>query len=249
MGHVDEALGFEDAGLPEGGAVERAFAEGDHVRVEELDPFAVRGFGDLAGIAAVAGEEVKVFGEVEVNRPLVALHVEGSAFAGLEVVAGEEEVFAFGILPVVPDGLAVEAPELVAGDLHGHGAFVDQGVVGAVGVDHPDAIDFLPRAFVAVHEEFGVGWGEEEMIDPVGGVEEGLHVAGLFAVGAGLEADGKEDERKTGGEAGLHHLAFVVGLVVRALSGAGDAVVRCAGWLSRGGKLEPYSLPVASPSM
>ena len=142
-----------------------------------------------------------------------------------EVVAGEEEVFAFGVLPVVPDGLAVEAPELVAGDLHGHGALVDEGVVGAVGVDHPDAIDLLPGAFVAVHEEVGVGGGEEEMVDPVGGVEKGLDVAGLFAVGAGLEADGEEDERKAGGEAALHHLALVVGLVVRALRGAGDAIV------------------------
>ena len=169
--------------------------------MEELDPLAVGGFGDLAGIAAVAGEEVEVLGEVEVNRPLVALHVEGGALAGLEVVAGEEEVFALGVLPVVPDGLAIEAPELVACDLHGHGALVDEGVVGAVGVDHPDAIDFLPGAFVAVHEEGGVGGGEEEVVDPVGGVEEGLHLAGLFAVGAGLEADGEENERKAGGEA------------------------------------------------
>ena len=67
---------MEDAGLPEGGFVERAFADGEHVRVEELDPFAVGGLGDLAGIAAVAGEEVEVLGEVEVNGPLVALHVD-----------------------------------------------------------------------------------------------------------------------------------------------------------------------------
>ena len=218
------------------------------MRVEELDPFAVGGLGDLAGIAAVAGEEVEVFGEVEVNRPLVALHVIGGALAGLQVVAGEEEVFALGVLPVVPDGLAVEAPELVAGDLHGHGAFVDEGVVGAVGVNHPDAVDLLPWAFVAVHEEFGVGGGEEEVVDPVGGVEEGLHLAGLFAVGAGFEADGEEDERKAGGEAALHHLSLVVGLVVRALRGAGDAIVAAAA-AGAAGALEPYSLPVASPSM
>ena len=161
------------------------------------------------------------------NRPLVALHVEGGALAGLQVVAGEEEVFAFGVLPVVPDGLAVESPELVAGDLHRHGAFVDEGVVGAVGVDHPDAIDLLPGAFVAVHEEVGVGGGEEEMVDPVGGVKQGLHVAGFLAVGAGLEADGEEDERKARGEAALHHQALVLGLIVRALRGARNAVVGC----------------------
>ena len=32
-------------------------------------------------------------------------------------------------------------------------------------------------------------------------------VAGLLAVGAGFKADGEEDERKTRGEAGFHHLA------------------------------------------
>ncbi len=157
----------------------RAPVAGDHLGVEELDPLAVGGLGDLAGVAAVAGEEVEVLGEVEVNGPLVALHVEGGALAVGEVVAGEVEVFTFGGLPVVPDGLAVEAPELVAGDLHEHGALVDEGVVGAVGVDHPDAVDLLPGALVAVHEEGGVGGGEEEVIDPVGGVEEFGDFAGL----------------------------------------------------------------------
>src|SRR5260370_5436660 len=173
VGHVDETLGLEDAGLPEAGFVEGAVAGGEHVRVEELDPFAVGGFGDLAGIAAVAGEEIEIFGEIEMNRPLVALHVEGGTLAGLQVVAGEEEVFAFGVLPVVPDGFAIEPPELVARDLHGHGAFVDEGVVGAVSVDHPDTIDLLPGAFVAVHEELWIGWREEEMVNPVSGVKKG----------------------------------------------------------------------------
>src|SRR5712691_3797811 len=68
------------------------------------------------------------------------------------------------------------------------------------------------------------------MVDPVGGVEKGLHLAGLFAVGAGLEADGEEDEREASGETALHHQALVLGLVVRALRGAGGAVVtRVAG--------------------
>ena len=79
VGHVDEVLGFEDAGLAEVGAVEGAFALRDHLGVEELDPFAVGGLGYLAGVAAVAGEEVEVLGEVEVNGPLVALHVVGGA--------------------------------------------------------------------------------------------------------------------------------------------------------------------------
>src|SRR5258707_279648 len=50
--HVDEVLGLEEAWLPEGGFVERAFCIADHRWVKELDPFAVRGLGDLAGVAA-----------------------------------------------------------------------------------------------------------------------------------------------------------------------------------------------------
>src|ERR1700679_1582501 len=117
VGHIDQALGVEDSGLPEVGGVQRAGVALDQLGMEELDPLAVGGAGHLAGIAAVAGEEREVLGEVEVNRPLVALHVVGDTLAGLEVATGEEEVFALGILPVVPDGLAVEAPELVARDL------------------------------------------------------------------------------------------------------------------------------------
>src|SRR5882762_2803536 len=85
---------------------------GDELGMEELDPLAVGGLGNLTGIAAVAGEEVEVLGKVEVNRPLIALHVVRDAAVGVEVVADEEEVFALGVLPVVPDGLAVEPPEL-----------------------------------------------------------------------------------------------------------------------------------------
>jgi hypothetical protein len=62
-------------------------------------------------------------------------------------------------------------------------------------VDHPKAVDILPYSLVAVHEEGGISGREEEMVDPVGGVEEGLDVAGLGSVGAGLEAEGEEDER------------------------------------------------------
>ena len=77
MGHVDEALGLEDSGLEEVGFVEGAFGVAGGGGAEEVDPLAVGGFGYLAGIAAVAGEEVEVSGEVEVNRPLVALQVVG----------------------------------------------------------------------------------------------------------------------------------------------------------------------------
>ncbi len=153
---------------------------------------------------------------------------------GVEVITDEEEVFALGVLPVVPDGLAVEAPELVAGDLHDHGAFVDEGVVGAVGVDEPDAIDLLPHAFVAVEDEVGVGGGEEHVTDPVGGVEEDFDRAGLLAFRAGLEADGEHDDGDAGGEAALHHVALVVGLDVgSAEGGVGGGVGVGWGWRRR----------------
>jgi hypothetical protein len=54
VGHVDEVLGVEYSGLPEGRFVECSFS-GDLFGVEELDPFAVGRFGYLAGVAAVAG--------------------------------------------------------------------------------------------------------------------------------------------------------------------------------------------------
>ena len=54
-----------------------------------------------------------------IDQSLRSMWIRG-ALAGGEVVAGEVEVLPLDGLPVVPDGLAVEAPELVAGDLHGH---------------------------------------------------------------------------------------------------------------------------------
>ena len=95
-----------------------------------------------------------------------------------------------------------------------HGALVDQRVLGAVGVDHPDAIHLLPHAFVAVHDELRVGRREQHVADPVGGVEERLDVPGLLAVGAGLEADGEQHDGNARGQAALHHRALVVGLHV-----------------------------------
>ena len=70
---------------------------------------------------------------------------------------------------------------------------------GAVGVDRPDAVDLLPWALVAIHQQLGIGGRKEQVVDPVGGVQQDLDVAGLLAVGAGLETDGEELQRKTRG--------------------------------------------------
>src|ERR1035441_688494 len=157
-------FGVEYAGLPE---VRRVHSEGiaaDHLRAEEFDPGAIAGGWSLAGEGAVAGEEREVLGDVDVDGAVVAPRVIGEALAGLDVVAGDEVgVGVPGIGPLIPDGLAVRSPELVAPDLHVHGAFVDEGVVSAVGVDHPDAVDILPYALVAVHEEAGLGGRETRL--------------------------------------------------------------------------------------
>src|ERR1700723_2801639 len=65
------------------------------------------------------------------------------------------------------------------------------------------------------------------MVDPIGGVKEGFHVARFFTVGAGREADGEENQREARGETALHHQALVLGLIVRALGSACDSVVGC----------------------
>jgi hypothetical protein len=61
---------------------------------EEVDPFAVGRLGDLFRITAIAGHERAIFADVRVN----GLFVE--------------------------DSVALPVPELVTGNLHGHGALV-----------------------------------------------------------------------------------------------------------------------------
>ncbi len=198
----------EDAGVDEIGRVLAGIAF--NLGMEKFNPFAVLGFGDLTGIAAVAAEEVGIFGEIEVDGPLIALHVIPGAFLRFEVVACEPEVFALGGLQIVPERFAVDAPEFVAGDFHGHRAFVDQLVLGAVGANGPDAVDFLPSAFVAIHEKGGVGGRKEQVVKPIGVVfKEGRHFPGL-------EIDGEERHWVSGGESPGHHFAFVGGLDERA---------------------------------
>ena len=95
----------------------------------------------------------------------------------------------------------------------------------AVGVDHPDAVDLLPWAFVAIHQQFGIGGRKQQVVDPIGGVQQNFDVAGHFAVGAGLKTDGEKLQRQMRGETPLHHLALVERLIVRSLLGAGYAIV------------------------
>src|SRR5579875_2673090 len=102
--HVHQVLADEVTRLEEVRIVECAV--GRHkVRMEQLDPLAVRSLRHLSGIATIATEEVKILREIEVDRPVIALHVEGRALAILEIVASEVKILALDRLPVIPDGL------------------------------------------------------------------------------------------------------------------------------------------------
>ena len=123
LGHVHQVLGIEDAGLDQ--ALVDDVTVVQRQGMKQLDPFAVGSPGDLARVTAVAAEKTFVGGDIEVDRPGVAIHVVPAAFAGVDVVAGQKKVFALGGLQVVPEGFAINAPEFMAGNFHGHGALVN----------------------------------------------------------------------------------------------------------------------------
>src|SRR5205085_9905157 len=87
--------------------------------------------------------------------------------AGGDDVSGQPELLTCRGLKVVPDDLPIRAEELVAGDLHLYGARVDLLQACAIRPDRPDAVDFVPRAFIAEHDERGVRGRELEVIQPV----------------------------------------------------------------------------------
>ena len=123
---------------------------------------------------AVAGEKRAVWGDVDVDGDGPIVEVEPGLLVGFEVGAGDPvgAAGAAGVLELIPGGRAIGGPELVAPDFVDHGAGVDFEEICAVGVDGPDAVVVLPGAFVAVHEDVGIGGGELEMIVPVtAGVE------------------------------------------------------------------------------
>src|SRR5580704_6213957 len=102
---------MEDARLEKVRIVERAHCA-LQLGMEQLDPLAIRSLGHLPRIAAVSAEEIEVLGQVEVDRPVVAVHVICRATAVREIVTRQVEVLALDRLQVVPDRLAVESPEL-----------------------------------------------------------------------------------------------------------------------------------------
>lgn len=168
VGHVYQTHGFERAGLDEGCGV--VGAGGGHVAGEvgdvEHDPGAL-------GVA-VAGEEGAVAGDGYVDRGGAGVEVVPDFVMGFEIGAGDPGgggVVA-GVIELIPTDRAVGGPEFVAPYFVDHGAGVNFLQIASVEVDRPDAIVVLPGAFVAIHQDIGIGGGAEEMIVPViAGVE------------------------------------------------------------------------------
>jgi hypothetical protein len=127
-------------------------------------------------VAAIAGEELAVGRNLEVYGPVIAFDLVPGAAAHRRH-AGEPEDLAARSLQVVPDGLAVDVEELVARDLHVHRALVHELRLTAE-PQHPDAIDAMPRTFVAVHQQAGVGRRELQVSQPVRRFEDDLLFAG-----------------------------------------------------------------------
>src|SRR5947209_5844886 len=155
-------------------------------RMEQIDPFSVRCVRYLTGIATVATEERTIPCHIEMNGPFVARQVVPSALSISQSITGEPEILAFRGLQVVPDGLSVGTPKLMPSNLHGHRAVVDQHILRSVSVDGPDAIDLVPRALVTVHQQARVRGRKEQMVHPIGAMEQRLHLAGF-------EINGEED--------------------------------------------------------
>ena len=79
----------------------------DQLRPEQVDPLAVLGARNLTRIAAVATEQFSVNGDVEVNRPFVALQVIPRAGPRLNGIAREPEILSPRCLQVIPDRLPI----------------------------------------------------------------------------------------------------------------------------------------------
>ncbi len=173
---------------------------------EEVNPLPFGRVSYLPFVSTVAAEELSIGGNIEVDRPLVALQVVLRPFTGLDVIAGQPEVFPARGLQIVKQNLAVGVPKLMPEDFHRHGSGVDFGDVAAICPHGPDAIDFVPGTFVAEHEQRRIGGGELQVVQPVRALEDCLHFAGF---GVHREQGHGEVRRQTL----LHHLAFVPRLI------------------------------------
>src|SRR6266567_3938368 len=112
---------------------------------------------DLAFIASVAAEQCPVLRDIEMDGPFIALQVIPGAGTRSDVVARDPEVFSARRLQIVPDGAAIGTPELVSRNLHRHRPMMDQSVAGTIGANGPDAVHLMPRSFMTVQQQLGIG--------------------------------------------------------------------------------------------
>jgi len=211
LAHVHQFFRMENAGLDEVVRVDVAGGfVGDEFGVEKIKPFSIRRVRDHVFVAAVAGKQRVVGRNIEMHAPFVPLQMIPGAFAGFDIAARDPEILAARRLQIIPDGFSVGAPEFVAGDFHHHRALVDEFQIRAVGADGPDAVELVPRAFVAEHEQVRVGRRKLQVAEPV-------RVGGADVCLAGREVVEKKRRRVMFGEAVFHHVAFFVPVNVLAL--------------------------------
>src|SRR5438552_796310 len=129
-------------------------------------------------VTPVTDKGETVWSDVEMYGPLVPCQVIPRPGTGGELIAGQPEILAPGRLQVVPDGAPIGAEELVARDLHVHGAFVNLRQSGSIGADCPDAIHPVPGTLVAKQNQSRVSGRELYVVEPVSGAEDDLALPG-----------------------------------------------------------------------
>ena len=108
--------------------------------VEEIDPHPILGLGHLRRICPIAGKQLLIRRDVEVDGPFVPRHLVACRLSGLHIRARQMERHSSRDLQIVPDDLAIPAEEFVPCDLTLHRALVDFLHVSSLGVDRPDPI-------------------------------------------------------------------------------------------------------------
>jgi len=89
--HIDQLLGAQQARADKALVLDAAV--GNQLGSEQVNPLTVGRTRHLAGIAAIATEQLAVARNIEVNGPFVALKVIPGSLARAQVVTGEPEHF------------------------------------------------------------------------------------------------------------------------------------------------------------
>src|SRR5215831_16946090 len=113
------------------------------------------------------------------DGPLAPLRLVANLFARRDNETCQPEFLPFGRLQVVPDDLAVRTEELMAGDFHFHRSGVNFAEAAVVGSNGPDAVNLMPRSFVAEHQEIRIGGRKLNVIQPIGAVMKYLQLSGF----------------------------------------------------------------------